>query len=129
LGVTNSGFNELCGLAGNVGTKTAFANVATGTGSTAFAASQTALVAENTLYGSVRTVADTVAQATTTVTNDTLRFTKVWTISGGTVTVRELGVFNATPTGGTMLARSVLTANKSIATGETYTLTYNIKFA
>jgi hypothetical protein len=116
-------------LAGNVGTKTAFANVATGTGSTAFAASQPALVAENTLYGSVRTVADTVAQATTTVTNDTLRFTKVWTISGGTVTVRELGVFNATPTGGTMLARSVLTANKSIATGETYTLTYNIIFA
>ena len=129
MGITNAGLNEFCGLIGNVGSKTAPLALATGSGSTAFSASQTALVSENTLYGSVRTAADSVTQATTTVTNDTLRFVKVWTISGGTVTVREIGVFNATPSGGTMVARTVLGADKTVATGETHSVTYNIILA
>lgn len=124
MGITNAGLSEVAGLLGNTGSKTAFGYVATGSGSTAFAATQTKLVSENTLYSSGRAAAS-VALATTTVANDTTRFTKTWAISGGTVTVRELAIFNNS-SGGTMLARKVLDADKSIASGESYSLTYDV---
>ncbi len=127
MSITNAALAELSGLAGNTGSKTAFTYLANGSGSTAFAASQTALVSENdNTYGFGRASA-TVAQATTTQTNDTLKLTKTWTATG-TVSVRELGIFNASSSG-TMLARSVLAATKTISSGETYALTYNVKFA
>jgi hypothetical protein len=126
MAITNSALNELSGLVGNVGSKTAFTYVANGSSSTAAAASQTALVSENTGSGSDRASA-TVAQATTTQTNDTLRFTKTWTLSGSK-TIREVGIFNNS-SGGTMLGRKVLAADKSLVSGETYALTYDIIFA
>lgn len=71
MGIANAAFAELSGLAGNTGSKTAFTYLANGSGSTAFAAAQTALVSENdNTYGFGRASA-TVAQATTTQTNDT----------------------------------------------------------
>jgi len=127
MGIPNSALAEISGLVGNTGSKTAFTYLANGTSSTAFAASQTALVAENNnTYGFGRAAA-TVSQVTTTQTNDTLQLTKTWTATGS-VMVREVGVFNA-PSSGTMLARTVLSADKTIASGETYALTYKVKFA
>ncbi len=127
MGITNAGCAVLAGLAGNVDAQTAFTYVANGTSSTAFANTQTALVGENAnTYGLGRAAA-TVSRVTTTATNDTLQLAKTWTATGS-VTVRELGVFNASSSG-TMLARTVLAADKSIASGETYALTYKVKFA
>jgi hypothetical protein len=129
VAVTTVGFAEISGLAGNVGSKTAFTYLGNGSGSTAFAASQTALVSENTGTGSDR-VAATVAQATTTGANDTLRLSTTWTVSAAK-TIREVAVFNGAYGGSpnVMGARSVLAADKVLASGESYALTYNIKFA
>lgn len=125
--VTNASFAVLSGLALNVDAQTAFTYLANGSGSTAAAASQTALVSENNnTYGFGRAAA-TCTRATTTQTNDTAQLVKTWTATG-TVTVREVGIFNASSSG-TMLARSVLAADKTIASGETYALTYKVKFA
>lgn len=127
MSVTNASLAELSGLAGNTGSKTAFTYLANGTGSTAYVVGDTALGGENAnTYGFGRAAA-AVTQATTTQTNDTLQLVKTWTATGS-VTVREIGVFNASSSG-TMLHRTVLAADKSITTGETLTVTYSIAFA
>ena len=127
MAVCNASLAVLSGLAGNTGSQTAFTYVANGTGSTAFAATQTALVGENAnTYGFGRASA-TVSRTTTTQTNDTLTFAKTWTATGS-VTVREIGVFNASSSG-VMLHRTVLAADKSIVSGETFTLSYTIVFS
>lgn len=126
MGICNSATAVLSGLCGGVDAQTAFTYVANGSGETAFANTQTTLISENdNTYGFGRAAA-TVARTTTTNTNDTTQFTKTWTATG-TVYVREIGVFNAASSG-TMLARSVLPATKTIASGETYALTYKVKF-
>jgi hypothetical protein len=127
MGIPITAFSEITGLIGNTGSKTAFTYVANGSGSTAFATSQTALVSENASDSGSNRAAATVAQATTTIANDTLRFTKTWT-AGASITIRELGVFNASSSG-TMLARKVLAGDKNITSGETYALTYDVIFA
>ena len=124
--VTNLGKKAMIGLAGNIDTQTAFGYVANGSGSTDAAAAQTALVSENTGSGSDR-AAVTPTSETTTTTDDTLRFTKTWTFSGSK-TLREFGIFNAS-SDGVMLARYVLTADKSLVSGETYTLTADVVVA
>ncbi|MCK9597901.1 MAG: hypothetical protein M0R06_02600 [Sphaerochaeta sp.] len=127
MSITNAALAVISGLVGNVDTQTAFTYVANGSGSTAAAASQTALVSENAnTYGFGRAAA-TVTRQTTTQTNDTVQFYKLWTATGS-VTVREVGVFNASSSG-TMLARTVLAADKSISSGETFALTYKVAFA
>lgn len=127
MSITNAALAVISGLVGDTGSQTAFTYVANGTSSTAAAASQTALVAENAnTYGFGRAAA-TVSRVTTTQTNDTVQFYKLWTATG-TVSVREVGVFNAS-SGGTMLARSVLSATKTISSGETFALTYKVAFA
>lgn len=126
MGITNAALNELSGLVGNTGSKTAFTYLELGTGTTAFAASQTALVTAITDSGLAR-AASTVSQQTTTQTNDTLRLTHEWTASGSK-TVAEAGIFNAS-SGGTMLARTKLSTARSLTSGNTYTYTYDIIFA
>ena len=128
MGIPNSALAEISGLVGNTGSKTAFTALANGSSNTVFAASQTALVAENTIGGLGRGAAD-VSQVTTTQSNDTLQLTKTWTASGAGGTIYEVGVFNNATSGGTMLARTVLSSSKTIAAGETYALTYKVKFA
>lgn len=96
--------------------------LALGSGTTAVAASQTALTTEITTSGFARAAA-TVSQTTTTTTNDTLQLTYTWTASGS-VTVAEMGVFNASSSG-TMLSRALLTS-KSFVSGDTYQVTYKM---
>jgi hypothetical protein len=130
VAVTTVGFAEISGLVGNTGSKTAFTYLGTGSGSTIFAASQTALVSENTGTGIDRKSA-TVSQTTTDGgSNNTLTLSATWVVAGAT-TIREVAVFNGAYGGSpnVMGARSVLAANKVLAALESYALTYNIKFA
>jgi hypothetical protein len=126
MGITNAALAEVSGLVGNTGSKTAFTYLANGSGDTAFAASQTALVTENTANGSARAAA-TVSQTTTTQTNDTLKLLKQWTATGA-VTIKEAGSFNAA-SAGTMLHRKVLDSTVTLANTDTYTYTVSIAFA
>jgi len=121
MGITNAGKIELTKLTGNTGSPVAFTYLELGSGSTAFAAAQTALVTAITT-GSLGRAAATVSVATYTLT-----LTKTWTATGS-ATVREAGVFNAS-SGGDMLARTVLDTARSLSSGSSYTYTYNITFA
>jgi hypothetical protein len=123
-GITNAGKAQIALLAGDA-SATPFTYLAVGTSSTAFGASQTALQAETVTNGLERASA-TVSRVTTTVTNDTLQLVKVWTATGS-VSVEEIGAFNAASTG-TMLCRA-LTTTKAVVTNETLTATYQVKFA
>lgn len=124
-GTPNVAFAVFSGLVGNTGSQTAFTYLATGTSNTAFAASQTTLGAEITDSGLQRASA-TVSRVTTTQTNDTLQLVKTFTASG-TKSVEEVGIFNAS-SGGVMGGRA-LTTTKSLVSGDSYTVTYKIKFA
>jgi type IV secretory pathway TrbL component len=123
--ITNASFAVLSGLAGNTGSQTAFTYLAVGTSSTAPAASQTALAGEIVDSGLERAAA-TVSRVTTTQTNDTLQLVKAFAVTG-TKTVEEAGIFNAS-SAGTMLGRA-LTTTKSVVSGDTLTVTYQVKFA
>lgn len=126
MGATQAALGEISGLAGNTGSKTAFTYLALGSGSTAFASSQTALVTEITANGLARHAA-TVSQEDTTYTDDTLQLTYQWTATGSQ-TVKEAGVFNAASSG-TMAARKVLDSSVSLTSGDTYTWTHQLIFA
>jgi len=125
MGITTTGAAELANLCGGVSSPTAFTYVACGTESTAFAIAQTALIAEISDSGLARAAA-TVTRTTTTTTNDTTQWAKTWTASG-TKTVAEVGVFNDA-SAGTMLGRTVLGSARALTSGDTYTLTYKVKF-
>ncbi len=126
MGTTNSGKSELSGLAGDVGSKTAFTYLAVGTGTTAFAASQTSLASEITDTGLARASA-TVTQETSSVSDDTLQLQHTWTATGSK-TLGEIGVLNAS-SGGTMGWRQALSPTKSLTSGSDYTATMQIAFS
>lgn len=124
--ITNAGLAQLALLAGDA-SAVPFTYLALGTSSTAVAASQTALGAETVATGLAR-VAATVSRVTTTVTNDTLQLYKLFTnTSGGTVTIEEIGTFNASSAG--TMGNRALTGTKAILNGEKYEATYKVKFA
>ncbi len=125
-GVTNASLAVISGLAGNTGSQNAFTYLALGTGSTAFSASQTTLVAEITDTGLARAAA-TVSRITTNQTNDTLQLTYTWTATGVKV-VTEIGVFNAASTG-VMGYRKVPTATVTTSNGNTVLATYVIVYS
>lgn len=111
----------------------AFGAIGIGTGSTAFATSQTALVtgvkADSTADGGVHALASgsvTPSSVTTTITNDTAQFTGNISITG-TIAIAECGLFNA-DTSGTMLARQTFTA-VNVVSGDTFSPTWKIKNA
>ena len=122
--VTNAGKAQLALLAGDA-SAVPFTYLAVGTSSSAVAATDTTLTAEVTTNGLERAVG-TVSRITTTATNDTLQITKTWTATGS-VTVEEVGVFNAA-SAGTMLSHA-LTGTKAVTTGETLTGSYTLAFA
>ena len=121
--IVNTGLAEIAGLVGNTGSPTAFTYLAVGSASTAAAATDTTLETELT-DGGLERAAATVTRTTTTATNDTLQLVKTFTVTG-TKTVREVGVFNDS-SAGTMLSRSVLTTDKNLEGGNTFTLTYQL---
>lgn len=123
--ITNASLAEISGLVGNTGSKTAFTYLAVGTGTTAAAATNTALEAEIVDTGLERAAA-TVSQVTTTVTNDTLQLLKSWTATG-VKAITEVGAFNAA-SNGTMLGRQVFSAVNT-ATNDVFQVTYKFVFA
>lgn len=122
--ITSAGKAQLALLAGDA-TAIPFTYLATGTSNTAPAIGQTALAAEITTLGLQRASA-TVSRVTTTVTNDTLQLVKAFTATGS-VTVEEVGIFNASSSG-TMLGRA-LTGTRTLATNDMLTATYQVIFA
>lgn len=123
--ITSAGLAQIALLAGDA-TAVPFTYLALGTGTTAANIADTTLGAETVVSGLARAVA-TVARVTTTVTNDTLQLTKVFTSAGANTAVTECGIFNAASIG-TLLGRQVFTALNTIS-GDMITLVYQIKFA
>ncbi len=125
MSITTAGRGLASGLLGAVGTPVGVKWLAYGTGTTAFAIAQTALVAQS------QREAATVTQVTTTVANDTVQLTKTFTISG-TETITEIGAFNDGTTG-TMFARATSTdavfSAKAVTSGDSFALTYKCKCA
>jgi hypothetical protein len=121
-GITNAGKAASAGLVGNSGGITAFTALAYGSSSTAFSASQTALVNEGNRASA------TVSRTTTSVSNDTLKLVKAFSITS-TETAAEGGIFNNASSGGTMLARVVFSPSRSMGSGDTLTYTHKVQFA
>ncbi len=120
MGFTNAG---LAGVTTALGTTF---YTALGTGSTAFAAAQTTLVAESSASGLARAAA-TVTVTTTTAANDTIQAVKTFT-SGATATITEVGLFDAASTG-TMYSRTVLGTSRSLVALDTLAVTIKLVFA
>lgn len=103
-------------------TATAMSHLALGTGTTAAAATQTALVGEV-----VRVALTSTTQVTTTVTNDSIQYVASFPAGSGTAALTEAGIFNAA-SGGTMMARTVFAViNKGAL--DTLTITWKITIA
>lgn len=99
-----------------------FVYLALGTDPTSALATDTALGAENTLYGSARKLATCTYTSTGISTwNALFSFT-------GDVTVREVGLFDAS-SGGNMLYRRVLSSNRNYADGDAAEFTVSLTFA
>ena len=111
---------------GNVSSPVAFTYIAVGSGTTAFNATQTALVTEITGAGLARTTG-TCSQVTTTVADDTMQNTKAFSVTAS-ATIGEVGLFNAS-SAGDMLCRTVLSPTRTVGNGDTYTPVYKVTFA
>lgn len=116
----NAGFTELAKLA--VGEASdVWIEIALGTG-TGQGASSTVLSAELTDSGLDRQAA-TMTSETTTVTDDTIQGTKVFTATA-TKTVTEAGLFNSVTAGqGDMLMVGDLSPSAPMVSGDTLTIT------
>ena len=106
-----------------IGTTAAvMSHMAIGTGTTAAADAQTALVAEAT-----RVALTSSAIVTTTVANDSVQYVATFGPGVGTAAITEAGLFNAA-SAGTMLARTVFAViNKGAL--DTLTLTWKVTVA
>jgi hypothetical protein len=108
--ITTKGIETAARMIANVSPAAAFTYMATGTGSAAESASDTALGTENTLYGAER------AAATCTFTAPgTIQWQNLFSFSDN-VTIRELAIFND-PTAGDMYLRIRLANNKDYEEG------------
>ncbi len=121
--VVNAGKAAVAGLINGIVT-TPFTYIAIGTGTTAPAATDTALGNE------VKRKSATTSRVTTTVTNDTAQlvvtFSSADTLSG-TQAITESGVFDSA-TGGTMLCRQTFSAlNINWDAGDTLQIIWNIR--
>jgi hypothetical protein len=96
--------------------KAAMTHMAVGTGTTAAAASQTALVTEN----------DRNTLTSTTVTANAIAYVCTWAAGDATAALTEAGIFNAS-SGGDMLCRTVFSVvNKAAADSMTITWTVTV---
>jgi len=118
--ITNTGLEYIAkNLNGLVDSE--FTYIAIGTDSTAESTSNTSLGAENTTLGAAR------KQATCAYTSPgTASFNALFSFSGN-VTVREVGIFDA-PSGGHLLYRRVLAANRNYSDGDAAEFTVTIPF-
>lgn len=117
-----AGFIKRMGGDGSTGE---FKYLALGVGTTAAAATDTALESEITDSGLERSAA-TVTYEDTTTTDDTLQLVKSWTASGSK-SVTEIGVFNAASTG--VLGGRVVKTAVPLESRDIYAITYKIVLA
>jgi hypothetical protein len=117
--ITDAGLAATAKLLNGVDSVAPFTHMATGSGSTAESAGQTALVTENTAYGSARAAA-----TCSYVADNKARWIREFDFTG-TVTIREIGIFNAS-SAGTMLLRHVLTGDKVFESGESVEITIDV---
>lgn len=103
----------------NGNTAAVVSHVAIGSGTTAAAANQTALVSELHRNSATRTI------VTQTISNDSIQMQVVFSPGEGTGSITEAGIFNAA-SAGTMLARTVFTAIPKGA-ADTITITWKVK--
>lgn len=94
---------------------TAMSHMAIGSGSTAAAASQTALVSEEAR----------VTLTSTTVTNAEVAYVGTFPAGTGTATLNEAAILNAS-SGGTMLCRVVFSGSISKASTDSMTVTWTV---
>ena len=105
-----------------IGTAAVMSHMAVGTGTTAAADTQTALVTEST-----RVALTSSTQVTTTVADDSVQYVATFGPGVATAAITEAGLFNA-PSAGTMLARTVFPViNKGAL--DTLTLTWKVAVA
>lgn len=97
-------------------------HMAVGTGSTAAAAANTALVTE-----SARVALTSTTRVTTTVTNDAIQYVATFGAGTGTAGLQEAGIFNAS-SAGTMLCRTTFAVINKGA-NDTLTITWKITLA
>ena len=103
-------------------TATAMTHMAVGTGTTAAAAGQTALVTEN-----ARVALTSTTIVTTNVTGDAVQYVATFIPGTGTAAITEAGIFNAA-SAGTMLARVAFSViNKGAL--DTLTITWKVTVA
>ncbi len=122
--VVNSGLGFIAKsmLKTTTDTPAAMSHMAVGTGTTAAAASQTALETE-----SARVALTSATSVTTTVTDDTVQFLATFDPGTGTAALTEAGILNAS-SGGTMLCRTVFPViNKGAL--DTLTITWKVTVA
>jgi hypothetical protein len=117
--VTDVGIEQISKLVNGVAS-TAFTYLANGSGSTAEGAARTALATENTTNGFARAAATCTNELDTTAV-----WNKSWTASVSTVTVREIGVFDA-DTAGNMAIIHVYASDKTIEVGESLDVTVKL---
>lgn len=122
--ITNAGLAQIALLAGDA-SAVPFTYLALGTGTTAAAATDTALETETSASGLERAAA-TVSRVTTTVTNDTLQLLHAFT-AGASVAVTECGILNDASVG-TLLGRQVFSA-VNVVSSDVLTVTYKVSFA
>jgi hypothetical protein len=117
--ISTKGLETVTRMIADVSPADPFTFMATGTGSAAENAADTALGAENTQYGAERAAATCGYTAPGTTT-----WQKLFSFSDN-VTIRELGVFNAA-TLGDMLFRILLANNKNYEEGFSALITLNM---
>ncbi len=132
-GITNTGKAALASRFNGSGGEAAFTAIGIGTDATAFAATQTALLAgkkaDATADSGVHALATasvTASRVTTTVTNDTAQLTGTIAVTG-TMTITESGVFNA-DTNGVMACRQTF-SGVAVASGDSFVPTWKVSNA
>ncbi len=119
--ITNVGHAAANARMSGQGAYSTFVNLAIGTGTTAAAATDTALLTEITTGGGSRGAA-TATQTTTTVTNDTTQLVKSWTFTAS-FAITEEGIFDNASSGGNMLAHQVFSAI-NVLSGDSLQITH-----
>ena len=122
---TNTGFAGCASRFNGDGAEAAFTYLAVGTGTTAAAATDTALESELTTDGLARAAA-TCSRVTTSVTNDTAQLDHTWAVTGSEA-VTEAGAFNDS-SAGIMAGRQVFSAI-NVADGDNLQVVYKFQFS
>lgn len=118
--ITNVGHAGSNGRMSNQGSYNPFTYLAIGIGTTAAAATDTALQSEITTLGGARSLG-TASQVTTTVANDTTQLVHTWTFTGS-FAVTEEGILDAAAAGN-LLAHQVFAA-VNVVSGDSLTVTH-----